>query len=53
METVMDFPNVLSVLFTKERSNIPRITTGYMMSSAMDFSPWEQNRQNGVPFIPE
>ncbi len=27
-ETVMDLPNVLAVLFTKERSHIPRIT-GY------------------------
>ena len=28
METVLDLPNVLAVLFTKERRHIPRIT-GY------------------------
>ena len=31
METVLDLPNVLAVLFTKERRHIPRIT-GYAVN---------------------
>ncbi len=59
METVMDLPDVLVVLFTKERRHIPRITgyvvrhLGFSFATCCSFSPWEQNGRNGVLSIPE
>ncbi len=61
METIMDLPRVLEVLFTNGRRQIPRITgyairhqVGFLFATFCSFCPSrEQNGWNGVLSIPE